>query len=269
MGLVIVSLALVVAGAYRLTSRYVYGPRSARALAGIAVVAFVLALALTLYLFPGVRGGLRLLAAASLSLPLFVAMALVLVEYLAKVKQRVYDEAIGSLVLREQACLERISRVKESLQDLAQRQGGLEAGGVGERLAEARRLAALVECWQQEEGLARVRSLKVHEWQEEMSRLDGPALAPHRDRLERELAGAGTDAERAEALRVQLALLEMREQARPGNDPVRQSHNLDQRLRELGEEHRQLEGELAAVRDGVREWEARRGEFLAKDIVLD
>lgn len=265
----LVSLALVLAGAYRLTSRYVYGRRTARALAGTAAAALAAAFVLTLYLFPGTRGGLRLLATVSLSLPLFVAMALVLVEYLARGKQRVYDEAIGGLARREQDCLEEIGRVKADLQDLARRQRGLGAGGDGEGMAEARRLQAVVERWQQEEGLARVRSLKVNEWQEELGRMDAPARARHRQRLERELDGAPDGGERPDALRAQLALLGLREQTRPGEDPVPQADRLDRRLWELGEEQRRLEAELNAVRDGVREWEARRRDFLAKDIVLD
>lgn len=263
-----VTVILVLAGIHRLTARYLYGPRSSRALVGTALAAAAAGLLLAVLVFPGTRGVLRLLAAAGLSIPLFVLLALVLVEFLAKSRRKTYDEAIVALVRREQACRNRIGRIKEAMQDLVQRQRGLEASG-GDHLPESKRLNAQVDGWLQEEGLARVRSLKVQEWREQLAAMDLAALAGHRQRLERELEGAGPDRERSEAIRVQVALLELSERARPGDDPGRQIRHLDQRILELSEERRQLERELAETQDSLREWEARRRDFLAKDISLD
>ncbi len=267
MWLTLTVVALVIAGAHRLTTRYVYGPRSTRVLLVTAAASVVLAYGVAARTFPGIKGVLRLVLAAGLGLPLFILAALVAVEILGRGKQRTYHDAVAALSRREQACLDSIGRIRETMQELVQRHRNAELSG-GDLTARAERLNALVDRWQQAEGLARVRGLKVQEWREQLERLDPEGLSERKRCLEGELEGEA-DRERKEAVRVQLALLELQELGLPGSDPAEHLQLLDRRILELAQERRQLERELAEIRSEMRDWEGRRREFLAREIPLD
>ncbi|MEW6032997.1 MAG: hypothetical protein AB1645_09005 [Bacillota bacterium] len=265
-------LALLFAGmllaTLRLTTRYEYGPRSVRrlrlVLAGSLVLAFAVA---RFFVFRNPEPFPLALATVGLTVPLFLFSALVVVELLRKEKQRVYDERLEKLKRREQALLAEVEETVLLTRRELRRQEELEASGRDglRRLDDCR---SQVEAWKREGGAARIRSLKVEEWEAEFRALDPRALDERRLALEAELQTAA-DPERRSQLKAMIAVARLVAGDDETEETVGESKRIERSVADLARRRRAAEEALARVRNELREWRGRLADFLAKEIHLD
>ncbi len=132
-----------------------------------------------------------------------------------------HDQLIADLEEEE----DRILRDLESMRWQSLRVGSSEAAmaketpKVSPRQDEAKELSDYVAGWEQEGGAARIRSLKVLEWKDEVSQKSKEGLQEH-IRQQRQLAETETDDIKKEQARVRLALAKLEVLSRtPASDP--------------------------------------------------
>jgi len=178
---------LLVLGVLHLQGRYRYTRRSRLILAAEAPAAGLVALAATLLLWPALGGWARPAVIVALAVPLYVAVAVVTVELWRKVRQRTFDDRIAALEAEEEGLLARCRRLEAELEAVERRQRRRDEEK-RRRAQEAAWLRRRLDAWQQGEGLTRVRSMRVAEWEEELSSLDAAGLRALQRRLDRELA---------------------------------------------------------------------------------
>lgn len=255
-------------GVFRLTTRYDYGPKSQRLLTVVYVASLGLGLLLArYYFFTTARGFYLLLAAAGLSIPVFVALAVLTVEVMRKGRQAAFDREIEALEARERELGRTVDAMDREMRDRMRRD---EATVRSQRqqdaeLAEDRRR---VEAWKHEGGAARIRSIKIDEWSGEFRELGPDQLARRRCDLRAELADA-PPADRRAQLEVMLALLRLAETRDSVEAAVEGARGERPEVVDLAQRRREAEGELARVRDQLAAWRGRLREFLAREIRLD
>jgi hypothetical protein len=251
----------------RLTTRYEYGPRSARALKLVLAASFVFSILLARYvLWAHLETFYLILAATAITLPIFVLAAAVTVEMLRKRKQSVYDQRLRELRSREQALLLEVeTHTRQIRHQLRLREEAETAGeGQGQDLGPQR---SKVETWKHEGGAARIRSLKIEEWEKDLRALDTTGLEERRRGLERELDAA--DPERRAQIEVQIALTHLVTREKESGAAAGESRRLKQDAAESSLQRRSAEVALAAVRAEIAEAQRRLSEFLSKEIHLD
>ena len=290
----IIFLSLMYMGVNRIQNRYHHSVRSLVALGIEGAIALFFAVALVSR--TSAAGFLEVILVLSIATPFFLGMAMVTVEVWRKFKQAEYDGALRALRVREADCLEKIALLESGLPggdevdstedyqrgEVLQRHPAVDTGGVGER---RRRLEAFLDEWQSTEGLARVRSLRLREWKEELGSMDDRRLM---ERV-RELRAAtdddpGNDQSKAQATVGELLLLErgihMGEDERVfpeceggrfwrgfddmerGSECVKDEGSIERQLRET-------RAELGRIREEIEGWRRRREEFSRGRIRLD
>lgn len=251
---------------FRLTSRYEYGPKSRRLLKLDLLASLVAGYVLAhLVFFPDATGVYLALASAALALVAFVFLALATAEVLRKNQQRVYDERLADLRRREQVLLAEFEATNRQMRAELRRDELAESATRREQ-REIEEHRQRVEAWKREGGAARIRSVKVEEWENELRALDPGALAARRAAAEEELA-ASPDPERRAHLEVLLSLCVMVSSGFRAVEP--DAKTLRDSVAGAAERRRKVEEELSHVRAAIAEWERRLSEFLSKEIVLE
>jgi hypothetical protein len=265
----LVLLALILAADY-IWTRFQHTGKSRRTLAleaaGSLAVAGVVIFGLRQRL--DVAGLLWTLA---LALPLFLLAAVATVEVWRRRKLSAFDRIIRQLRRELQRQRDELDRVIWQLRDLERRARVPQATPAAPvtREGEQVRLRRQVEAWQGAGGLARIRALKVAEWEEELAGLDAAGLQARRRQLEGELPGAV--AERREALQVQLALLRLHELRGSGavEEPASAWSAADLGLEAARQRRSDGERELARLQAELEQWQRERAAFLRQRIPLD
>lgn len=257
--------ALLVA-VFRLTTRYHYGPRSRRLLAAEIAGSLLLGLGLSRWwLFVSATGVYFILAGLMVSVVVFILAALTTAEVLRKSRQRVFDERLFALQAQEQKLTAELNKANRMMQAEMRREevAGSDARAQEGRLASDRQR---IETWKHASGTARIRSLKIEEWEGEFRALDSAGLDARQTALEAERSGK-LDPERVAQIEVLLALVNIARDSVLMASPVPVVP--EPGVRDLVRRRRELEGELAGVRAELGNWQRRLAEFLAKEIVLD
>ncbi len=269
MWFIVAAVIFLVYGSAHLLTRYQYAPRSRRALALAAAGSYVVAVLVMARLFPGLRGAYLYGWAVLAALVVFVAVALVLVEGWRKWKQREFDRHVAFFRQREEECRHAIDAIDRDLARQLARRRSLEDGH-GNELEDFRRLRQAVEAWEQGGGVARIRGVKVRDWQAEFEALPAEVLRERVDRLAAELETAReTDRERAAQLEAQLSLARLVQLGDRGAQPAQALGAAEHAILELRRAREERERELAQARREAEEWERRRSLFLSKRILLD
>jgi hypothetical protein len=257
--------ALMVA-VFRLTTRYRYGPRSRRLLTAEVAGSLLVGLGLSRWwLFASATGVYFILAGLAVSVVVFILAALTTAEVLRKNRQRVFDERLLGLQVQEQTLTTELNKANRMMQAETRREevAGSDARARDGRLAADRQR---IETWKHASGAARIRSLKIEEWEGEFQALDPAGLDARQAALEAERSGK-PDPERGAQIEVLLALVNI------ARDSVRVTLPVpvvpEPGVRDLVRRRRELEDELVGVRAELGNWQRRLADFLAKEIVLD
>ena len=259
-------LLLMVLAAEHVINRFHHTRRSRSFLLAEGAAALILGLVVAYTSFPILHPGARLLIGVLLAAPLAIFTAFVTVELWRKQKQQVFDRHIVRLRREADALMDALDRLRWQLE----RARVEEERQAGERrpLQDRRRaLEAEIERWQGTGGVARLRTIKVQDWQRELAGAGEDELQRREAELEQALRSE-RDPEREATLRVQLALVRLARLDRGGEaaDPPPASERPSERLR--GEKVR-LEEQLRVLQAELREWERKRAAFLAERIPLD
>ncbi|MEW6524114.1 MAG: hypothetical protein AB1445_11225 [Bacillota bacterium] len=257
---------LVIMGLVHMSTRYHHSRLSRRVLAVEAVFSWMLA---AVY----VQGHLPLppawsvLASLPVALILYVALGVTTLELWRLKLQGSFDDQISRLEQKEGALLQELDLIRDQVHAEALR---LRESEAQERTARDRcgRLRHIVNQWQQEPGVARVRSLRVAEW-EELYRAAGPGGREARQKellAEGDAARAARDFEREVQVNVELAIIELvaLEQDRGIEVGSKGAGRVDRLLARQDE----IASELASVRHELAGWRRKKGDFLSQGIKL-
>lgn len=265
-------LAIVVAGllgaTFRLTTRYQYGPKSQRLLLADLAGSIVVGLVLARYFFLAEATGVFLiLGGLGIGVLVFVLAALVTVEVLRKARQHEFDTRLADLRGREQRVLAQLDGLNRDMRsELRRREEADQAGHARRQRLESHR--DRVERWKHEGGAARIRSIKVEEWEQEFRALGAEARLERRAALEEELVAA-TDPERRSHLEAMLAVAALTDEGETSAAAPSDERGSDQGISAAADRRREAETELAATRTEMREWQQKLREFLAREIKLE
>lgn len=249
--------------------RYKYGRRSKMALAGTAGVSFALSFGFVESQWPGLDLGTRLLLAAGGSLPLFLILAVALVEAWRLHKLSAYTAQARALRAQLNEAEEALQAGERRRHAIMSRRREVEERHRG-RLAELAELKARIAAWEEGGGLTRVRSIKLAEWRSEFARLTDDELAARFQELEDERARALADGdpEAAASLGARLDLMRLH-QLESGLEAAKEVAALDQAALELEQELAGRRAEAERLRQAVEEWEKRRAQHAEAGMVLD
>ncbi len=265
-------LAIVLAGLlvaiFRLTTRYQYGRKSQRLLLLDLAGSVVLGLALARYFFlPGATGVYLVLGGLGIGILVFIVAAVVTAEVLRKARQRVFDERLGQLRARELSLQRDLDTINRDMRaELRRREETDRAGQATEHRLRGRR--ERIERWKLEGGAARIRSIKVDEWDQEFRSLDPAARAARREGLEKELA-QGPEPGRREHLEIMLDVLDLASEAAPAEAASEEPGTSDQVISSLARKRREIEAEMATTRSDLADAQRKLAEFLAREIALE
>ena len=269
-GLVLVALALwlLIVGGARLATRFEYSSKAKRVLMAVGFASVGVAFAFIRRNWPEFQGLILYLSTAGLTLPVFILLANFVAELWRLARQREYDSAIARLRQSEEACLAELRGLKESRgsSDDGPKGADAPAGPWGGSRDRERELRAAIEQWEAAGGSARIRAMKVQEWEEELSRLTFEEVEDRRRGLEVQLQSVA-DPDRAGGIQAQLNLVRLQLISGAG----RQRASAPEGRTEADPSHGALtakERELEAIRSSLREWRRRKEQFLAPKIRL-
>jgi len=273
MPFVIFLIAIVLFASWRLSTRYQYTRKAQTVLQWSAAGSLVAALAFCMLLFPGLNLLYLALAVTGVFLPLYSLVALAIVETWRKRRQAKYDENIKALRDQEEGILEEITRSHQQIALAEHKRQTLEEIH-RERLGDQRRVREFLDQWERGEGLARIRSIKVQEWQEGFSGLSQSEIDAKRQSLRAQLEeleasrSGGGDQERIDQLRAQLSVASLVSLGAVLGKPNAELSELEKKTDEAKQLKGDAERRLEALRYELSEWERHRNEFLADRIVL-
>lgn len=263
----VVLVWLVIMGLAHLGTRYQHSPLSRRVLVVEGVVSAVVAVAYSAAAF-ALPWWATLLVALPVAVLIFVAVAVTTLELWKLWLQRDFDRQIDQLEQAEAGLLAQLDHIRDQVHAQALR---LRESETRSRQAddERRRLQQAVDRWQQGPGVARVRALRVSEWEEEYGHAPREQLHSRQRELEQELALARRDGdgEREHQVEAELAVVRLRalERELPVGEHEPGGSDLVDRL--LGRQE-EVTRELGEVRRQLGEWKRKKADFLARRIKL-
>lgn len=282
----IIFLSLLFLAANRINTKYYHSIRSLSVMGIEGAVSLCVAVVISVR--TGTSGLALYLLTLAVAIPLFLAMATITLEIWRKLKQIEYDSALKALQRQEASCLEKIAELEGSIQLLppgvrgfvgqerdSAGGGGQSGAGEGKSAQDRKRsLETFLEEWQSAEGLARLRSLKLQEWEGDFNSLDSARLLQKVNELKRSLE-SHSDCEQLKAQVVlgELILLrrglsaEARREDSPSPFAGRSAAQKD--VRSIDREIAEMRVELERIRRELEDWRRRREEFSRGRIRLD
>jgi len=261
-----VAVLLLVLAADHVKNRFQHTPRSRRVLRLEAVAAFALGVTAVSYLLHPQSLVWICLWGLLVAVPIFVILAFVTVEVWCRKKQSKYDQQVGQLSREVTRLREEVQRLNWRERDLAQRRGRVEDQR-RERLEEQAEIRRQLAHWERGGGLARLRTVKVRDWQEDFEALSTEELEERREELRSRVSESRS--EERDQLRAQLNVVELIILGRELGGPDRGETQVDSQLSELRHNRQDIEQELAVMEQELEEWRRRKQQFLVDKIKLD
>jgi len=266
----IAGLALIGFVAYQaadhVLNRYMHSRKSLAVLGTEAGVCLAVGLILAFRL-AAVAWYFQLAIAVLIALPLCTVATLITVEVWRLVKQGEYDAYLNELRGKLQELQEQSDRLTWDINRLERQKEILEKEhntGLGEQRA----LEALIQSWQQGEGLARIRALRVEEWQRNFEQMSQAELTERRASL-RSIVAAETDEEARNAAEVESALVSLALLDRRLSDPNRNLRRIQDELQRMRARKEKLREEGQELDREIRRWLREKSVFVNQKITLD
>jgi len=269
---------------YALTHKYEHTAESRLILAGILLLSSYFGWRTVSAVAPGWSTLPQVLVSLLVAFAFFTGLSFLGISLWCALLTRDFDERMASLEEEQDALSRRMDAIRWQLAR-GEREEAPEIGSLGESERdtpqsggpeETSNLEEFVESWQEGGGAARVRSLKVQEWREEISKLTLEEIQEEIQTLSSAVHGE-TDEIKREQGQVRLALLKLEVKARgsarsferplsgPRGVPAARKALVDEaRIRErLQEIHREIQVVTAQKREFLRgrvrlSWRGRR-----------
>jgi len=269
LGAFVVLVWLVIMGLVHVSSRYHHSRLSRRVMAVEAVLSLALAVTYTQNQVPLPSPWPQLLS-LPLALALFAGMSTVTVLAWRFRLQGSFDAQIAQLEQKESALLQELDGIRDRVHTEALRLRETETQDKKSHDRTAR-LRHIINQWQQEPGVARIRSLRTAEWAEQYRAMSADGLQARREELmaEAEAARGARDSERETQINVELSVIELvvlekeRDTVVPGS--AGPSAQLVDRLLARQDE---IAATLASVRQELATWRRKKADYLAQKLKL-
>lgn len=264
----------VLLGLDHVRNRFEHGPRSRRVLAVEAILSYFLALYITIRLLPW-PAHLSAPLAVAVALPLFTLMAVVTVEAWRMSRQQEFDAHIARIEREITDVMEKRDEVQRQLIEARRNQSKNETQA-SSQVFRRRQLRSRVDDWAQEGGLARIRSLKLEDWQRDLENSEPGEIRSRIENLEDQArrASDGGDSERVEQARVQMALAELqlmgsgqagpKSPSGPGDDV-----DIDKKVDDLTQRAEEYQARMQELEEELAEWRGKKRFFLDQKLRLD
>lgn len=267
---IIVFLLFLVLAAEHVLNRYVHTRNSKRVLSAETGLGIILGVLLSVYFWPEGPFYAVVLTAMGLSFAIVVLLTLATVEFWRTRKQKAYDQEIRGLRKELDDCRADLEKFSFKIRELENKKSLIERRNQ-EELAKQSSLLDQVEGWKQGEGLARVRSVKVEDWQNELKILSLEALEEREKEVNRLLIEATelADSERHQQLVTQLNLIRLEAIKRKLDEPNRQIRELQKEIFEVSSKLEWKHKELKVIEENLQHWKELKKQFLRERVRLD
>ncbi|MEX2356026.1 MAG: hypothetical protein WD535_03225 [Thermaerobacterales bacterium] len=276
-----VLLLLLVLAAEHVLNRFIHSQKSKRLLALQGVLALMLSLWLAWGAFSQLQNVWRLAIGLGVTLPLFILSSFVTVEVWRRIRQQDFDREIHRIRRELDETVHQLERLRWESEGVQRRERIMAAENrvAGRNQDDERyRLEGQIENWQGGGGMARVRSVKVQGWRQEIAALDDEALKGRIGSLEmrrKQLPAENGEEtvpsfEQRRALDVQMALARLvlmeRATAETSDSPASED---PRRPREFERRRDLLERQAETLQQEMQLWERKRAAFLEDRIPLN
>lgn len=267
LGSFVLAVWLVIMGLAHLVTRYEHSKQSKTVLGVIALLACGMAV-LVVRNWPALPLWGAALLVAVFTVPIFTAMAVGCFQLWTLRKQSHFDEQLERLEQEEVELLQQLDDIRTAVHAEALRLREREPYSQ-KRENDGDKYRAVIEKWQQGEGVARIRSLRVSEWEDQYRGCTQGELTQRRSELLEQAHDARRkeDADQADIINAEIAVVRLCELERAEPDAVKPEGGADHVDRLLNKQD-QLSRELEQLRGKVNEWKMRKQDFLARKIKL-
>jgi len=261
---------LLIMGLVHVASRYYHSRLSRRILAAQAVVSLVLAMLYIRDRVPLAPPWPQLLG-LPLALTLFTGLSVATLLAWRFKLQGSFDGHIGQLEQKESTLLQELDAIRDRVHMEALK---LRETETHDKKSQDRtgRLRHLINQWQQEPGVARIRSLRTAEWAEQYRVMSSEGLEQRKRELlaESEEARSAGDAQRETQVNVELAVMELvvlekERGAVVSGDGGKGAELVDRLLARQDE----IAAALASVRQELTTWRRKKADYLSQRIKLE
>lgn len=269
LGAFVILVWLVIMGLVHVSYRYHHSRLSRRILAAEAVFSLVLAVLYAQDRVPLPPPWPQLLS-LPLALVLFAGLSAATLLLWRYRLQGSFDTQIAQLEQKEGALLQELDGIRDRVHVEALR---LREAETQDKKSHDRagRLRHIINQWQQEPGVARIRSLRTAEWAEQYRVMSAEGLEARRQELlaEAEVSREVRDSERETQINVELSVMELvvldkeRDIVAPGGGG--KGPQLVDRLLTRQDE---IAAALTSVRQELTTWRRRKADFLAQKLKL-
>jgi hypothetical protein len=252
-----------------LLSKYQHTRESSLVFLVLAALALLFGSRIANQIAPAWSFGPRAAVAVGVGFTAFVLFSFLAVNIWCSLLTRRFDEKIASFEEEEDVTLRRLDAMRWKAIREAEypSRPETEAGRPKAESDETVELRKIVESWEQGGGAARIRSLKVLEWREEIAGRTAASLDDEIRKLEEEMP-TETDEGRREQSKAKVALLKLtiRERAEP---PPRPETDRSERIRpRMPEDELTLRERLQSIHAGIQCERAARAEFVRQRVRL-
>lgn len=250
-----------------LFTKYQHTRDSVLVLVALAALALFVGSRVALQIAPAWAFGPKAAVAVGVGFTAFTLFSYLAVNLWCSLLTRKFDERIATLEEEEDSILRRLDALRWQAIRQAEYPPGTQAeGAAGGEPDETAELRKTVERWEQGGGAARIRSLKVLEWREEMGGKTVAALEEEIHALEQEISSE-TDEARRDQSRAKLALLKLALKERGGDSRTDEPVKVGTRPR-MHEDEAALRDRLQTIHAGIQDQRAARSEFVRQRIRL-
>jgi len=260
MAIIVVGVAVILLGTYLavdyVATRYRHSRKSIMILGGEAVISLLLGvfLALSLVELPWyyhVAFGLVI------ALPTYAVLSLVTVETWRMLKQGDSDSQLSQMRATLQQLQDEADRLAWQIDNLRRKKKALEQEH-DEDLFRQRKLKNEIEQWQSGGGMERIRSLRVEDWNLQLSELSAGQLLKRKEELANEI-DKPENSERYESLKVQIVLVDLELLNRKMKEPNKALRELRESLEKKESRRNEVNGEIQQMDQQIRTLVQDRG----------
>lgn len=269
MAIIVVGVAAILLVTYLavdyVATRYRHSRKSIMLLGAEAVLSLLLGLFLALSLVE-LPWYYHVVFGLVIALPTYAVLSLVTVETWRMLKQGNSDTELSQMRTRLQELQDEADRLAWQIDNLRRKKKALEQEH-DEDLFRQRKLKNEIEQWQSGGGMERIRSLRVEDWNSELSQLSTDQLQKRKKELEYEI-NKPKNSDQYDSLKVQIALVDLELLNRKMREPNKELRELKESVEKRESRRSEVNGEIQQLDQQIRVTVQDRGSTSRKKVEL-